>query len=94
MADVREITFSDLIVRRLPMDQKGVLVGIYEINHEHWAMDGAPWNYGEELFQEQLDRIENELMLGFARYPAIQEVGMAGASQHGAKRILAGKQDL
>ena len=29
-------------------DQNGVLVGIYEIDHEHWAMDGAPWDYGEE----------------------------------------------
>ena len=57
-------------------DQNGVLVGIYEIEHEHWAMDGAPWNYGEELFQEQLDRIENELMLGFSRYPAIEDVGI------------------
>ena len=57
-------------------DQHGVLVGIYEIDHEHWAMDGAPWNYGEELFQEQLDRIENELTLGFERYPAIQDVGI------------------
>ena len=57
-------------------DQNGVLVGIYEINHEHWAMDGAPWDYGEELFQEQLDRIENELTLGFARYPAIENVGI------------------
>ena len=38
-------------------DQNGVLVGIYEIDHEHWAMDGAPWDYGEELFQEQLHRI-------------------------------------
>ncbi len=57
-------------------DQKGVLVGIYEIEHEHWAMDGAPWSYGEELFQEQLDRIENELTLGFQRYPAIQDVGI------------------
>ncbi len=57
-------------------DQKGVLVGIYEIDHEHWAMDGAPWNYGEELFQEQLDRIENELTLGFERYPSIQNVGI------------------
>ena len=57
-------------------DQNGVLVGIYEINHEHWAVDGAPWDYGEELFQEQLDRIENELTLGFARYPAIENVGI------------------
>ena len=57
-------------------DQQGVLVGIYEIDHEHWAMDGAPWDYGEELFQEQLDRIENELTLGFARYPVIENVGI------------------
>lgn len=57
-------------------DQNGVLVGIYEIDHEHWAMDGAPWSYGEELFQEQLDRIENELTLGFERYPSIQDAGI------------------
>ena len=57
-------------------DQNGVLVGIYEIDHEHWAMDGAPWDYGMELFQEQLDRIENEVTLGFERYPAIQDVGI------------------
>ncbi|WP_274960832.1 GcvT family protein, partial [Lentibacter algarum] len=31
---------------------------------------------GIELFQEQTDRIENELTLGFERYPALQEVGV------------------
>ena len=60
----------------LRQDQKGVLLGIYEIDHEHWAMDGAPWDYGMELFQEQTDRIENELIMGFERYPALQEVGV------------------
>ena len=60
----------------LRQDQKGVLLGIYEIDHEHWAMDGAPWDYGIELFQEQTDRIEKELVLGFERYPALQEVGV------------------
>ncbi len=57
-------------------DQKGILIGIYELEHEHWAMDGAPWNYGMELFKEDLDRIENELMLGFSRYPAAENVGI------------------
>ena len=60
----------------LRQDQKGVLLGIYEVEHEHWAMDGAPWDYGMELFQEQTDRIEKELILGFERYPALQEVGV------------------
>ncbi len=60
----------------LRQDQKGVLLGIYEIDHEHWAMDGAPWDYGMELFEEQTDRIEKELTLGFERYPCLQEVGV------------------
>ncbi|SFS11310.1 GcvT family protein [Yoonia litorea] len=57
-------------------DQKGILLGIYEIDHDHWNMDGAPWDYGFELQQEDLDRIEKELILGFERYPALQEVGV------------------
>jgi len=60
----------------LRQDQKGVLLGIYEVDHEHWALDGAPWDYGMELFQEQTDRIEHELIKGFERYPALQEVGV------------------
>jgi len=60
----------------LRQDQKGVLLGIYETNTEHWAMDGAPWDYGMELFQEDTDRIEHELTLGFERYPALQDVGV------------------
>ncbi len=57
-------------------DQKGILLGIYETNTEHWAMDGAPWDYGMELFQEQTDRIEHELTCGFNRYPVLQDVGV------------------
>ena len=57
-------------------DQKGILLGIYEIDHEHWMMDGAPWSYGFELQKEDTDRIETELTLGFERYPALQEVGV------------------
>jgi dimethylglycine dehydrogenase len=57
-------------------DQKGMLLGIYEINHEHWMMDGAPWDYGMQLQQEDPDRIEHELTLGFERYPVLQKAGI------------------
>ena len=57
-------------------DQKGMLLGIYEIDHQHWMMDGAPWEYGFELQQEDPDRIERELMLGFERYPVLENVGI------------------
>ena len=32
-------------------DQKGILVGIYETHPQHWSMEGAPWDYGVELFR-------------------------------------------
>ena len=64
----------------LRQDQNGVLLGIYEIDYEHWAMDGAPWDYGMELFQEQTDRIEQELI---AYLNAILCFRMS-ASRHGS----------
>jgi len=38
-----------------------MLVGIYETHPQHWSMDGAPWDYGVELLQENIDRIAGEL---------------------------------
>ena len=58
-------------------DQKGMLIGIYEREHKHWMMDGAPWNYGSsELLENDFDRIENELALTFNRYPVLEHVGI------------------
>ncbi len=60
----------------LRQDQKGVLLGIYETNPQHWMMDGAPWEYGIELLQEDIDRISDELEMAFARYPCLRETGI------------------
>ena len=57
-------------------DQKGMLVGIYETNHKHWNMDGAPWDYGFDLIPHDLDRIEKELAIGFSRYPPLERAGI------------------
>ncbi len=57
-------------------DQKGILIGIYEQNHQHWQIDGAPWDYGVELLQEDIDRISDELEMAFHRYPVLQTVGI------------------
>ncbi|GFE50776.1 dimethylglycine dehydrogenase [Roseobacter cerasinus] len=57
-------------------DQQGLLLGIYEVDHDHWMMDGAPWDYGMQLQQEDPDRIERELTLGFERYPVLQHTGI------------------
>ncbi|MFC3205373.1 GcvT family protein [Aquamicrobium soli] len=57
-------------------EQKGLLLGIYEINHKHWNMEGAPWDYGVELIQEDITRISDELALGFSRYPCLDTAGI------------------
>ncbi len=57
-------------------DQSGILVGIYERNPKHWNVDGAPWNYGFELIQEDVDRISDELDMAYKRYPVLERVGV------------------
>ncbi|MFN4140454.1 FAD-dependent oxidoreductase [Aestuariivirga sp.] len=55
---------------------KGVLVGIYEKNFKHWNMDGAPWDYGFDLIQEDIDRISEELAFVYKRYPVMNHTGI------------------
>ncbi|MCP3975137.1 MAG: FAD-dependent oxidoreductase [bacterium] len=54
----------------------GMLLGIYEIDHKHWSIDGAPWNYGIELLPPDVDRIAPELTIATNRYPALDNAGI------------------
>ena len=60
----------------LQREGNGVLLGVYERNPRHWRLDGADWDFGRELFPEELDRIMPELSIGFARFPVLQETGI------------------
>ena len=57
-------------------ERDGLLLGVYERNPKHWMMDGAPWDYGIELIPEDIDRISEELAIGFDRYPELADVGI------------------
>jgi dimethylglycine dehydrogenase len=60
----------------LQKEGNGVLLGVYEQNPRHWKVEGAEWDYGRELFPEELDRIMPELSIGFERFPVLQETGI------------------
>jgi dimethylglycine dehydrogenase len=60
----------------LQQERKGVLLGVYERNPRHWKTEGADWDYGMELLPEEIDRISEELAIGFARFPRLQEIGI------------------
>jgi dimethylglycine dehydrogenase len=60
----------------LQREGNGVLLGLYEQNPRHWKVEGADWDYGRDLFPEELDRIMPELTIGFARFPVLQDAGI------------------
>ena len=60
----------------LQQERAGVLLGIYERTPRHWNVRGAPWNYGQELIPEEVDRISEELSIGLARFPKLERVGI------------------
>jgi dimethylglycine dehydrogenase len=61
----------------LRQERKGVLLGVYEPDATPWALDGAPWTYGEtELLAPNLDRLTDSLDKGFRRFPSLQNAGI------------------
>lgn len=54
----------------------GLLVGAYERDMRFWAEDGTPQDFGHELFADDLDRIEPNMLRAIARVPAVGAAGI------------------
>lgn len=57
-------------------ERKGILLGVYEREPQHWMPEGAPWDYGMDLLPPDLDRIMPELSIGFERFPCLRDTGI------------------
>ena len=60
----------------LRQEGKGLLVGAYEKDLRYWAEDGTPQGFGHELFADDLERIEENMMRAIERVPAVGEAGI------------------
>lgn len=60
----------------LRQEGKGLLVGAYEKNMKFWAEDGTPQGFGHELFADDLERIEDNMMRAIDRVPVVGEAGI------------------
>ncbi len=60
----------------LRQEGKGLLVGAYERDMRFWAEDGTPPGFGHELFPDDLDRIEPNMLRAIARVPAVGTAGI------------------
>lgn len=54
----------------------GLLVGAYERDMRFWAEDETPANFGHELFPDDLNRIEDNMMRAIERVPVLGSTGI------------------
>ena len=60
----------------LRQEGKGMLMGTYEKDCRPWSPLTTPWSFGHELLEPDLDRITNELEIGFSHFPAFNNAGI------------------
>ena len=60
----------------LRQEGKGLLVGAYERDMRFWAEDGTPQGFGHELFADDLERIEENMLRAIDRVPVVGEAGI------------------
>lgn len=60
----------------LRQEGQGLLVGAYEKDMRFWAEDGTPAGFGHELFADDLERIEDNMLRAIDRVPAVGRAGI------------------
>ena len=60
----------------LRQEGQGLVIGFYEQQCVPWAVDGTPWDFGNELLEDNLDRIGDAMAHAFARYPVLAKAGI------------------
>lgn len=60
----------------LRQERGGMLMGTYEKDCRPWMPYETSWDFEKELLEPDLDRITNELEVGFTHFPAFQNTGI------------------
>ena len=60
----------------LRQEGKGLLIGAYERDMKFWAEGGTPLDFAHDLFPDDLERIEENMLRAIARVPAVGEAGI------------------
>lgn len=60
----------------LRQEGKGLLIGAYERDLRFWAEDGTPLDFAHDLFPDDLDRIEENMLRAIDRVPVVGQAGI------------------
>ena len=83
-----KVPFIENLDRRLPsvadrdgeyylrQEGNGFLVGAYEKEVKFWAEKSTPLDFGHKLFDDDLERIEENILRAIERVPTVGEVGI------------------
>ena len=55
---------------------QGMLLGTYEHKSTPWKVQGTPLDFGHELLEPKLENIQDRLVIGFERMPALEKAGI------------------
>ncbi len=60
----------------LRREHDGLVLGAYEDNPQAWSVNGIPRNFGKELFEPDLERVEHLMKDAMDRIQALREAGI------------------
>ncbi|MDR9427331.1 MAG: FAD-dependent oxidoreductase [Salibaculum sp.] len=60
----------------LRQEGQGLLIGAYERDVRFWAEEGTPLDFAHDLFPDDLERIEDNMMRAIDRVPAVGQAGI------------------
>ncbi|MGR3486289.1 MAG: GcvT family protein [Paracoccaceae bacterium] len=60
----------------LRQEGRGLCIGFYEQHARPWAVDGTPWEFGQELLADDFDKIEDSVAFAYDRFPALARAGV------------------
>ncbi len=60
----------------LRQERGGMLMGTYEKAGVPWSPVTTPWDFGQDLLPNDLERIAPSLEVGFAHFPALERAGI------------------
>ncbi|MDP3961006.1 MAG: FAD-binding oxidoreductase, partial [Pseudorhodobacter sp.] len=55
---------------------RGLVIGFYEQPCEPWSIDRTPWEFGQELLNENFDKIAHSIEFAYQRVPVLQRAGI------------------
>lgn len=60
----------------LRQEGRGLCIGFYEQPCEPWSVGGTPWDWGQELIDDNFEKIADSIDFAYKRFPVLEKAGV------------------